>query len=99
MCHENGKKNFFSRFRGKTYDCFHQTELIKLKKRYKKIKDSLINFSKYLTLGDLACLNIEKGAILMDHYGMVGIKNSLSERGIRDFGSNRDCLQTYKRKS
>ena len=50
-------------------------------------------------MGDLACLNIEKGAILMDHYGMVGIKNSLSERGIRDFGSNRDCLQTYKRKS
>ena len=26
--------------------------------------------------------------------GTVGMKNFLSEQGIGDFGSNRDCLQT-----
>ena len=29
-------------------------------KRNKKIEDSLISFIEYLTLGDLACLNIRK---------------------------------------
>ena len=63
-------------------------------KRNKKIEDSLVSFIEYLTLGDLACLNIRKRVYFKRPLGMVGMKNSLSERGIRDFGSDRDCLQT-----
>ena len=89
------KNPSFSRFRGKKCNCFYKTRLTWVMKRNKKIEDSLISFIEYWHWAISLVWIFEKGLISRDHYGMVGMKNSLSERGIRDFESDRDCLQTW----